>query len=314
MSRPIFIDPIDDGAADPTVIWHVAKAEWWMFYTNRRARHPGPDFDWIHGSAIGIATSKDGIDWHYRGTVKGLDDPAHPGLNTHWAPEVIRDGDTYHMFLTYIPGAPSRFFHHARNIYHFVSPDLEAWQPLGMLKLRSDQVIDAAVAKCPDGLWRLWYKDEGDGSSTWSATSNDLLDWTLEGKVLPGKPDGNPHEGPNVFEMGGWWWLIVDEWHGQAIFRSSDAIHWTRQGRMLDDPGTHAEDRRFARHADVVVCGDEAALFYFTHPGWAETKTPAPLTHAERRTVVHVARLTVQDGTLVAERDVEPFALVPPAA
>ena len=80
---------------------------------------------------------------------------------------------------------------------------------------------------------------------------------------------------------------------------------------MLDDPGTHPEDRRFARHADVVVVGDVAALFYFTHPGWAETETDVPLTHGERRTVVHVARLTVQNGTLVAERDVEPFALVP---
>ena len=315
MSRPIFEDPTLDGAADPVVINRRGSNEWWMFYTNRRAAHPGPGVEWVHGSPIGIAVSTDdGANWAFRGNVQGLDDPADPGLNTHWAPEIVWELGEYHMYLSYITGTPDRWPGFPRHIVHFTSPDLETWTRRGVVPLASDYVIDAAVARCPDGLYRLWYKDEGHGSCTGVATSSDLYSWTPAGVAIPGKPDGNPHEGPNVFEMGGWWWLIVDEWHGQAIFRSTDAIHWTRQGRMLDDPGTHPEDRRFARHADVVVSGDVAALFYFTHPGWAETETPAPLTHGERRTVVHVARLTVQDGTLVAERDVEPFALVPPAS
>lgn len=313
MSGPIFVDPIHDGAADPTVIWNRERREWWMFYTNRRASFPGLGKGWIHGCAIGIATSPDGVAWSYRGTVEGLDDPAHDGLNTHWAPEVIFAEGQYHMYLTYFPGAPDAFAGVARHIFHLSSPDLLTWTRHGALPLTSDKVIDAAVALCPDGLYRLWYKDEADGSSTYSATSRDLFAWTVERKVVPGKPEAFPHEGPNVFQLGGYFWLIVDEWRGQGVFRSDDAQNWTRQdGVILDAVGSDPRDRCFARHADVVPQNDHAALYYFTHPEWDEAAKPAPETARERRTTIHVARLSVVDGKLVAERDVDAVPLMPP--
>lgn len=314
MSTPVFVDPILDGAADPTVIWHAERREWWMFYTNRRARHDGPGVGWIHGSPIGVATSPDGRAWTYRGTVAGLDDPADPGLNTHWAPEVIRAGDTYHMFLSYIVGAPEVFEGEERHIFHFTSPDLETWTRVGRMPFHSDFVIDACVYPRPDGLWRLWYKDEADGASTWTATSPDLYDWQVEGRLIPGRKHGGfPHEGPNVFALGGHIWMIVDEWRGQGVFRSADARQWERQGLILDAPGADPMDRCFARHADVVVQDGWAAAFYFTHPQWDEASKPAPITPEERRTTVHVARLWVEDGMLRAERDIDGVTLTPPA-
>lgn len=305
MSAPIFDDPIQHGAADPTVIRNRDTGEWWMFYTNRRANLGDPSWAWIHGSPIGVATSRDGLKWTYRGTVAGLDDPADAGLNTHWAPEVIWARGAYHMFLTYMSGAPDRVTNTPRTIRHFTSSDLEAWTPQGHLDLGYDNVIDAAVFECPDGLFRLWFKVEADGSATHVATSEDLYHWTAGGQVIPGAPDGAPHEGPNVFELGGHIWMIVDEWRGQGVYRSSDAVAWERQGIVLDAPGTAPGDARFARHADVVVTGNEAAIYYFTHPDWAETETPAPMTPEERRTVVHVARAWVEDGVLKADRNVE---------
>jgi hypothetical protein len=310
MSAPIYVDPVLDGAADPTVIWNEARREWWMFFTNRRAHHDGPGVEWIHGSPITVATSRDGLTWTRQGDVAGLDAPGDPGLNTHWAPEVIRAGGHYHMFLSYIAGAPQNFERTERHIAQFVSDDLVKWTRVQQLKLSSNYCIDACVAYCPDELWRLWYKDEADGASTWSLTSTDLNDWRLEGRVIPGREQGGyPHEGPNVFELGGRWWMIVDEWHGQAVFCSTDARNWERQGLILDKPGADAMDRSFARHADVVVQGDWAALYYFTHPQWDEAAKPAPETAAERRTVIHVARLTVVDGRLAAARDVPALRL-----
>ena len=35
--KPVFADPVYDGAADPVIIWNKKKKAWWMFYTNRRA-------------------------------------------------------------------------------------------------------------------------------------------------------------------------------------------------------------------------------------------------------------------------------------
>ena len=305
MSASIFVDPVFDGAADPTVIRNRETGAWWMFYTNRRAGLEGAGAGWIHGSPIGVAVSVDGVNWNYRGTVSGLDDPNDTGLNTHWAPEVIFARGEYHMYLSYISGAPVKFTNANRHIVHFSSPDLEKWTRHATLELSSDNVIDAAVAVCPDGLYRLWYKDEAGGSSSWAATSADLYQWTLEERVIPGKPDGHPHEGPNVFELGGFSWMIVDEWHGQAVFRSTDMRSWTRQGLILDKPGTDPMDRSFARHADVVVQGEEAALFYFTHPEWDEQAKPEPVTPRERRTTIHVARVWVEDGVLMADRNVD---------
>lgn len=39
--KPLYRDPVCDGAADPVVIWNPHVQRWWMFYTNRRANGPG---------------------------------------------------------------------------------------------------------------------------------------------------------------------------------------------------------------------------------------------------------------------------------
>ncbi|SHG54207.1 DNA-binding transcriptional regulator, FadR family [Kaistia soli DSM 19436] len=307
MSAPIFADPVLDGAADPTVIRRRGTNEWWMFYTNRRATFEGPGVAWVHGSPIGIAVSSDGgRSWHYRGTVQGLDDPADPGLNTHWAPEVIFAEGEYHMYLSYISGTPDRWPGHKRQIVHFVSDDLMSWRRIGPIALSSDYVIDAAVARCPDGLYRLWYKDEGNGSGTGVAASPDLYEWTVEGVAIPPAPG---HEGPNVFALGGWYWMIVDEWRGLAAFRSSDARAWDRQGLILDRPGSDPLDRQIGRHADVVPLGDRAAIYYFTHPHWSAAHTAEAVTFSDRRTVIHAATLTVENDRLVCRRDQSPEPL-----
>ncbi|OEO29675.1 glycosyl hydrolase [Devosia insulae DS-56] len=306
MSSPIFADPILDGAADPTVINRRGTEEWWMFYTVRRAAHVGPGVEWVHGSPIGVAVSSDGgASWDYRGTVVGLDDPADPGLNTHWAPEVIWALGEYHMYLSYITGTPDRWPGFPRRIVHFTSPDLVAWTRRSVLPLASEFVIDAAVARSPDGLYRLWYKDEGNGSCTQAATSPDLYSWTHQGIAIPGsRQGGRGHEGPNVFELGGHHWMIVDEWRGQAVFRSDDTRAWERQGLILDLPGDAPEDRQVARHADVVVQDCWAALVYFTHPNTGTDHTHEMDTPSARRSTIHWARLTVEDGILHCDRNV----------
>ena len=44
---------------------------------------------WAYGTAIGMATSSDhGATWRYQGTAQGLD--FESGLNTFWAPDVVR--------------------------------------------------------------------------------------------------------------------------------------------------------------------------------------------------------------------------------
>ena len=123
----LFHDPVHDGATDPTVIRHRDTGEWWMFYTQRRASVDEPGVAWVHGSRIGVARSADARGWRYAGTVDDLRLGDRP--ETHWAPEVIDDGERYRMYLTVIDGIPDRWEGHARRIVEYLSDDLEHWRP-----------------------------------------------------------------------------------------------------------------------------------------------------------------------------------------
>ena len=312
----LYRDPIYDGATDPTVVI-AADGTWWMFYTQRRATHPepGPGVAWVHGSRIGVARSRDGLAWRYAGTlepdVAGLAlEPGPPPADvevTHWAPEVVHDGERWRMYLTEIDGVPDRWPGFARSIVEYVSDDLARWECRGPIPLASDRVIDAAVARTGDGRHRLWYKDEADDSTTWSAVSDDLSTWSVEGRVV----DGDPHEGPNVFELGGWFWMLTDEWRGLRVLRSVDGLSWERRGLILDAPGRHPLDRQVGRHADVVVRGEDAVVFYFTHPFWDGGEIADAAGAEARISAIHVARVWVDDDELLCDRDPERPVLLP---
>jgi hypothetical protein len=292
---PLYRDPVYDGATDPFVVVDAAGV-WWMFATQRRATHPdpGPDVAWVHGSRISVARSDDGVRWRYDGVLEpvadGLrltaGDPPDPTDRTNWAPAVVHDGIRWRMYLTEIDGVPDRWPGHARAIVEYVSDDLAHWRRRGPLTLASDRVIDAAVARCPDGRWRLWYKDEAADSVTKVAVSDDLAAWEDEGTAVGGRP----HEGPDVLAQDGHWWLIVDEWRGMGVYRSDDAVHWTRQGGpdavVLADVGGPG---RHGHHGASVRVGDEAWFCYFTHP---EGGLPS---------AIHRARRVVADGILRLE-------------
>lgn len=297
--KPLFRDPILDGAADPTLIWNVDERTWWMVYTNRRATGPMlAGSEWMHGTDLGVASSSDGgLSWTYRGVLDGLD--TEWGRHTYWAPEIVHHGAEYHMYVSYIRGVPGAWEGVERHIRHYTSEDLAHWTFQSTLDLGSSAVIDAAVVRLPEGGWRMWFKDEADANSTWSADSPDLSTWTVSGRAV----GGAPHEGPNVFRLGGSWWMLVDEWHGQRVLHSDDLVQWTRHGLILDQPGSGTDDATVGLHADVVVTGAlEASVFYFTHP--ERTSNHASVdTPATRRTSIQVARLRVSGGTLVCDRD-----------
>src|SRR5215210_6769160 len=136
-AKPLFRDPVFDGAADSVVIWNRRERKWFMFYTNRRANAPGlSGVAWVHGTRIGIAESTDGgATWKYRGTADinyGKED------YTQWAPDVLYHGGLYHMFLTIVPGTFTDW-QYPREIIHLTSMDLLKWKFESRLKLASDR-------------------------------------------------------------------------------------------------------------------------------------------------------------------------------
>jgi hypothetical protein len=305
MKAPLFRDPIFDGAADPTLIWNRQAQEWWMVYTNRRATAEGEGVAWVHGTDLGVASSKDGGQtWAYRGILPGLE--IEWGRNTFWAPEIIWHEDKYHIYVSYIQGVPDRWEGFPRDILHYTSPDLLKWTFCSKLTLSSNRVIDACIYPLPNGKFRMWYKDEADRSFIYAADSANLYDWEVVGSVLTERGQ----EGPNVFRFKDFYWLIVDEWRGQGVFRSEDLQNWERNNLILDKPGSRDDDGTIGLHADVVVQaeGNEAYIFYFTHPSRKVENGSPDKTYSQRRSSIQVARLEVKDGLLVCNRD-EPFDL-----
>ena len=234
--KPLYSDPVHDGAADPVIIWNKKVQRWWMFYTNRRADiEDTTGVKWVHGTRIGIAESKDGRTWKYKDTAKIA---YRPDIDyTFWAPDVIEHNGTYHMYLTYVPGIFSDW-KHPRNIVHLTSKDLVNWKYESKLKLVNDKVIDASVYQLPDGTWRMWYNNEMDGKSIWYADSKDLYSWVDKGKAIAARG-----EGPKVFQWHNSYWMIVDVWKGMEIYKSADLSTWKKQStRILEEAGTGKDD------------------------------------------------------------------------
>jgi hypothetical protein len=311
--KPLYRDPVFDGAADPSIIYDRAEKKWLMFYTNRRANVPDlTAVTWVHGTPIGIAESSDGgATWTYRGTVDFPKDiPNTEGTPTFWAPALIEHAGVYHMYVVVVPGIFTDW-EHPRNIVHVTSRDLKTWKYEGTLPLVTDKVIDPCVLRLADGTWRLWYNNERTGKTTFYADSADLYHWTDKGSAhLP----NDRGEAPLAFFWRGKYWLLIDLLGnaGLGAYRSDDALAWTRQPeKLLDKPGTGKDDQNGGHHPEVILSGDRAFLFYFVHPGMAANSAAVD----RKRSSIQVVELNIgPDGWLTCDRDAPThIALTPPA-
>jgi hypothetical protein len=302
--KPLFRDPVFDGAADPSIIYDRAERKWLMFYTNRRANVPGlTAVTWVHGTPIGIAESKDGANWTYRGTVDFPKDiPETSGTPTFWAPALVYDRGVYHMYVVVVPGIFTDW-EHPRTIVHVTSPDLKQWKYEGTLPLVTNKVIDPCVLHLPDGTWRMWYNNERTGKTTYYADSPDLYHWTDKGSAHLPKDRG---EAPLAFYWKGHYWLLIDLLGniGLGAYRSDDALAWERQpASLLDQPGTGKDDQNGGHHPEVILSGDRAFLYYFVHPGVAADD---PSKRDTKRSSIQVVELKYgADGWLTCDRNAQ---------
>lgn len=217
---------------------------------------------------------------------------------TFWAPDIIENNGTYHMYLTVVPGIFLDWYH-PRYIIHLTSKNLTDRKFESKLNLASERCIDASVFRLTDGTWRMYYNNENDGKSIYFADSKDLYNWVDSGKKVV-KDRG---EGPKIFRWKNKNWMIIDAWKGLGVFSSYDFMNWKRQEKnILQEPGTGKDDQVMGGHADVVISGDKAYIFYFTHPG--RTPNNKGIDNYEtRRTSIQVAELEYKNGEIVCNRD-----------
>ncbi|WP_370476324.1 family 43 glycosylhydrolase [Tamlana flava] len=294
--KPLFRDPVFDGAADPSIVWNKKEKKWFMFYTNRRAKDStASGVAWVHGTKIGIAESKDGAHWAYKGTAN-----INYELNniTHWAPDVMEHNGVYHMYLTIVPGIFEDWYH-PRYIIHLTSNNLIDWKFESKLNLASERCIDADVFRLPNGTWRMYYNNENDGKSIYYADSENLYHWVDSSRKVI-KDRG---EGPVVFQWKNKNWMINDAWRGLGVYSSEDFITWERQPKnILQTPGTGKDDKVKGGHPDVVVQDGKAYVFYFTHPGRTPENEDVD-SYETRRSSIQVAELEYVNGEIICNRN-----------
>jgi Beta-xylosidase len=303
--KPVFRDPVYDGAADPVVVWNPLASKWWMFYTNRRANMTNlPGVSWVFGTPIGIAESTDGANWEYVGDVNFKDLPAECGgkdSTTFWAPDIVWGADgKWHMYLSIEPGIVVNWGL-AGFIAHLTSINLRDWKYESRLSQLGTSVIDADILRMPDGMWRMYYKDHRGYSHINVTESKDLYTWSTPKEAL--KING---EGPIAFQWKGYYWLIIDTWNGQTVHRSKDGNTWEVQPGsplMPDGEGIGKDDIPNALHANVVISNDRVYMYYFTHPGrvgvdkWKDG-------YEQRRTSIQVVELKLNEaGWITANRN-----------
>jgi len=298
---PLFRDPVFNGAADPSPVWHAGEKAWYLFYTQRRSNKDLPGVSWAFGTRIAIAKSTDnGRSWDYLGTANGLS----RGLEqeTFWAPHVFEENGTFHMFVTFIPIIAERFGGGEPRILHYTSKNLLDWDFSDAVDVGSDKIIDPGVVKLRDGKWLMVFRDDRQKSMTAKVTSPDLKNWTRIESVS----GQDRHEAPVVLFWKDKFWLFIDEWKGIAVYQSDDGIQYTRNNLILDQPGKRPEDGYFGSHPGVAVAGDRAFIFYHCHHGNTIGEKPPPGEGNNikyRITSLQVAELEIHDGKITCDRD-----------
>lgn len=311
--KPIFRDPIYDGAADPIVIWNPFVKKWWMYYTNRRATETHlPGVSWVFKTPIGIAESENGVNWNYIGTANFPNLPMETGGEnaTLWAPDIVAGDDgKWHMYLSIQPGVAERWGKVPGYIAHLTSENMRDWKYIRRFDLPVGS-YDADVIRMPNQVWRMYYKDPTNGASTfYYMESDDLYQWSAPIRVFSRKG-----EGPILFNWKGYYWMILCDGKGMIAHRSEDAENWTLQpggNLMPDGTGTGIDDIPAALHGEVVISENRAYLYYFTHPGrYGENKTKD--TFDQRRSSIQVVELKLNNGWISANRNEPTFVQLSP--
>lgn len=284
-SKP-FLDPEWAGSADPCMVWNEKAGEYFVYYTARRANLKDyKGVEWMHGSAIGIASTKDGRTWTYRGTCKGDDNLGSPlqAPCSWWAPHVLEHDGTYHMYVSWVDGIYPAWKFGTAWIKHFTSTDGINWKFRSRLTLTSERCIDPAVYRIGDKWW-MWFKDRG---KIKTAVSDDLHKWSARGQAFK---QPCQYEAPFVTGWNGKYYMIVDTMKtGLNVYRSDTGTGgWTYLNRL---PFT-------ASHGGVYELGDRRLLV-------CHRRATGPGTDPEnkRQTQILIAELTVNDdGKLVVKR------------
>jgi len=264
----------DDAEVFDPVILHDG-ALYRMWYTGDRGGNP---------RLIGYATSGDGLSWtRYAGNpVLAAGAPGSWDADgARWA-AVISDGGVFKMWYT------GRDASGTNRIGYATSPDGIVWEKHAgnpVLDLGSAgawderRVSEPAVIK-DGGVYKMWYggRDSAGWDNIGYATSPDGITWNkyAGNPVLAGSPPGSWDivvYAPSVILDGGVVHMAYSGCNNVGTAceigyaTSTDGIHWTRQGRVVEQGPDGSFDRYSADYPTLLRVGNTAEIGYSGYDG-----------------------------------------------
>jgi predicted GH43/DUF377 family glycosyl hydrolase len=236
--------------------WIMKEGDLWkLYYTGYETK------DGLR--MLGLATSKDGIDWQRH--------PSNPLYKDHWVEDmmIVKEAGKYYMFAE-----------GKDDLAHMlVSNDGIKWQRIGLLDIRKKD--GTPIAPGPygtptvlkeDDTWYLFYERFDLG--IWLAVSKDLKMWTHvqdEPVIKPGPEDYDKDliALNQVFKYKGRYFAY---YHGCAkagpkarlwstsVATSTDLVHWEKH------PGNPLQPVEQNKSSGIIVHDGEKFRLYTMHP------------------------------------------------
>lgn len=150
---------------------------------------------------------------------------------------------------------------------------------------------------------RIGIAESSDGGATWKYRDTCDIQYRFTQYT---------HWAPEVVENNGLYHMyltyvpgIFSDWrHPRWIVHltSKNLINWKFESKLDLSSEACIDDRDFGRHPGIVINGDRAYIFYFTHPGrTAENRGKDK--YETRRSSLQVAELEYKNGQIVCDRN-----------
>lgn len=307
---PIYADPVYCGSCDPEIVYNHINRQWMIFYT---ARRPVKGIAATVGNPIGVCVSDNLTDWSFLGYCKFDGVGGKPDSEqTHWAPGIIIEGDTAHMFVTFKEDATPPWGT-GGSIVHYVAPVddmLNGWKKADV-SIDEDACLDASIVKLANGKFRMYYvggvnnPETGGRKTIRYAESDDLYSWNSKGNVLGDVNDMDVHniryqEAVYVFVYDGEYYMLTDPHRGLATYTSSDGITWKYHGQIMKTgSSTRTLDCTQARHPCVAIYKDTPYIFYHVEPFRPDNAKGSKLEIHQRYSFLQMAELECSENWII---------------
>lgn len=307
---PIYADPVYCGSCDPEIVYNHINRQWMIFYT---ARRPVKGIAATVGNPIGVCVSDNLTDWSFLGYCKFDGVGGKPDSEqTRWAPGIIIEGDTAHMFVTFKEDATPPWGT-GGSIVHYVAPVddmLNGWKKADV-SIDEDACLDASIVKLANGKFRMYYvggvnnPETGGRKTIRYAESDDLYSWNSKGNVLGDVNDMDVHniryqEAVYVFVYDGEYYMLTDPHRGLATYTSSDGITWKYHGQIMKTGSSvRTLDRTQARHPSVAIYKDTPYIFYHVEPFRPDNAKGSKLEIHQRYSFLQMSELECSENGII---------------